>query len=251
MSAFFVMLAICVGAVSASGDGNAYDFPSYTFLPDQEGSSFLSDEPEINLILFGSHWDTYDGEETISEDFIRLKAEDGHDLRSFIDTPEKRENRSLEMLRFAEWNGAVDFLAAYNQTEIETVLEEYANGYPMEIVISSKDSDINEEISGSFDAPIYFDVDGAYLLGADMEDDRIVMIILNDEMLYPMDNCQLANEKINEYAEQCGFRPRDDLSSMIWFHAQYMGNMEPIAELNEDYITMKEVRVKVDPVLFG
>jgi len=70
-------------------------------------------------------------------------------------------------------------------------------------------------------------------------------------MLYPMDNCQLANEKINEYAEQCGFRPRDDLSSMIWFHAQYMGNMEPIAELNEDYITMKEVRVKVDPVLFG
>lgn len=241
---FFVLLVCCTTTVLASDDvieavGNAVEYPSYVYEPEDQ-------DKELILSGYSAEYDEESG--ILDESIIRLRAEDNYELCGFIDTPDKISTEAKNILRFAEWNN-MSILASWNLTEVESKLEEEAKTHTNDIVFSSIESDINAEIYGTFDAPIYFDQAGGYLAGLESDNDIVRVIIWDGENLTSREDCIESGKRIDDFASQNGYQKRDDLWGTIFYNANQVRLIQPEAiEMNEELLDAKEIALGYDRI---
>lgn len=240
--AALTMLLLTFGAVTAAASeavGNAEDYLPYPFE--------FGDYDE-KLIISGSSWDYDEWSGITDDDIIRIKAEENYDLQRYIDTTEERHDLALIMLRYAEWNHMDSYLEAYNHGEVESDLADKAERHIKEIVSDSSSSDINEAIFGTSDVPLRIEDD--YVLVLDKENDRMIFIITNETGLFTSEPCLDAFDIADDFARENGYWFGKDTSYAggIWINANRIGNLGNVEEIDEDYIDLKELDMKIYPI---
>lgn len=235
-----LMIALCtcgiVTAAASEAVGNAKDYPSYPF----EFGGY-----DEKLIISGSSWGYDESSGLTDSDIIRLKAEEDYDLQRYIDTTEKRHDLSLIILRYAEWSHMEAFLAAYGHGEIESGLADKAKHHVREAVFDSSQSDLEESIFGTSDVPLRMEDNFTLLL--DEGDAEVVFVINHPEGLFGIKDSRKAFKVARNFAEDNGYQMEETYTQTVWYQSNELGNMADITEIDEDYIALKEVHMKIYP----